>query len=253
MALERLHPTSPSIALQTYRSILPHLFPSLKSNKSLLPNHNNLNPKSPSTKPDFTVFHRLRELWRWVERIIWRAVVLCATACDVTKGWNADEQNADENEQQQGREDSLWIWLSHYTYYSAYWPSKFRASHRSTVASIHMRALILLRRPSPSLSLPSSPSSYISLPSPKPLKKTLPAWLNQARLVIQDYQAILSVSTSFPPAGTCNEKVEELVDLCVAVWEIAVFAGGTGHVGWVVDVCIISFPKPILTLNSKNT
>ena len=248
MALEHLHPTTPSIALQTYRSVFPHLFPSLKSQftrESLLP-YNNQNHKSPSSgKPDVTIFHQLRELWRWVESIIWRAVVLCARVCDVRKGWrDGDKEN--ENEHEHGNEiegDSLWTWLSHYTYYSAYWPSTFRTSHRSTIASIHIRALILIHRPSPSLSLPSpsstSPSPFPSpppSPSPKPLKNT-PAWLHQTRLVIQDYQAILSVSTTFPRAGTRNEKVEEFVDLCVAVWEISVFrGGGAGKVEWVIDV-----------------
>ena len=34
-------------------------------------------------------------------------------------------------------------------------------------------------------------------------------------------------------------KVEEFVDLCVAVWEAYVFGGGRGEVGWVIDVSII--------------
>ena len=243
MALERLHPNCPLIALQTYRSVLPHLFPSLKSqftHKSLHPTHNH-KLSSSSTKPDFIVFHQLRELWRWVERIIWRAVILCASVCDVRKGWNGDEENSNSNEQHSGEEaDSLWIWLSHYTYYKAYWPSTFRTSHRSTIASIHLRALILLHRPSSSLPIPPSPSQpSLSIPPPKPptkFRKSPPAWLDQARLVIQDYQSILAVSTTFPRAGTRNMKVEEFVDLCVAVWEMNLFSGGGGQVGWVVDV-----------------
>jgi hypothetical protein len=34
-------------------------------------------------------------------------------------------------------------------------------------------------------------------------------------------------------------KVEEFVDLCVAVWEVYVFGGGRGEVGWVIDVSVI--------------
>lgn len=247
MALEHLHPTSPLIALQTYCSVLPNLFPSLKSqfpHISLLPDLSHQNhkiPSSPSSKLDFTIFHQLRELWRWVERIIWRAVVLCANVYDVRKGWKGEE-NSNSTNQQGEKGDSLWIWLSHYAHYSAYWPSTFRTSHRSTIASIHIRGLILLHRPS--FSIPSSPSSpYPLLPSPLPksLKKFPPAWLNQARQVIQDYQAILGVSTTFPRAGTRNVKVEEFVDLCVAVWEVYVFGGGRGEVGWVIDVSIIVF------------
>jgi hypothetical protein len=256
MALERIHPTSPSIALKTYCSVFQHLFPFLKTlftHKSLLPNLNYQHQKlssSSSSKLDFTLFYQSREIWRWVERIIWRAVVLCADVCDVRKGWQGDEENSTSTEQQGGEGDSLWSWLSHYVYYSAYWPSTFRTSHRSTISSIHMRALILLHRPSPSpslsLSIPSSPSSPIPSPSPstlaKPFKNSPPAWLNKARRVIQDYQAILNVSTSFPRAGTRNEKVEEFVDLCVAVWEVYLFGGGAGEVGWIIDVSITTFP-----------
>ena len=266
MALEHLHPTSPSTALKTYCSVLPHLFPSLKTqftHKSLLPTLNHQHHKLSSSILDFTVFHQLRELWRWVERIIWRAVVLCANLYDVRKGWKEDEENSTSatptsTKQQGGEEgDSLWSWLAHYTYYSAYWPSTFRTSHRSTIASIHMRALILLHR-SPSLSIPSSPSSAILSPSslPKSLNKSPPAWLHRARQVIQDYQAILNVSTTFPRAGTRNEKVEEFVDLCVAVWEVYLFGGGAGEVGWVIDVGIIVFllfflsvPSPLFRLH----
>lgn len=39
-------------------------------------------------------------------------------------------------------------------------------------------------------------------------------------------------------------KVEEFVDLCVAVWEVYVFGGGRGEVGWVIDVSIIVCPSP---------
>ena len=253
MALEHLHPTSPSLALKTYCSVLPHLFPSLRAqltHKSLLPNfhyqHHKLS-SSPSSQLDFTVFYQLRELWRWVERIIWRAVVLCSNVYDVRKGWKKDDENSTPTptEQQSGEEaDSLWSWLSHYTYYSAYWPSTFRTSHRSTIASIHLRALILLHRPSlppspsPSLSVPSPLSSR--LPLPKCTNKSPPAWLHKARQVIQDYQAILNVSTTFPRAGSRNEKVEEFVDLCVAVWEVHLFGGGAGEVGWVIDVSTLS-------------
>ncbi|KAF8804168.1 hypothetical protein BYT27DRAFT_7170685 [Phlegmacium glaucopus] len=250
MALEHLHPTTPSIALKTYRSVFPHLFPFLKSQftrESLLPYHNhnpNHKSSSPSGKPDFTTFHQLRELWRWVERIIWRAVVLCARVCDVRNGWKGGDEEIENEHGNEIEGDSLWTWLSHYTYYSAYWPPAFRTSHRSTISSIHIRALILVHRPSPSLSLPTptpaSPSPSLS-PSPRTFKKMPPAWLHRAHLVIQNYKAILSISTTFPRAGTRNEKVEEFVDLCVAVWESSVFGGGgggggAGQVGWVIDI-----------------
>ncbi len=51
---------------------------------------------------------------------------------------------------------------------------------------------------------------------------------------MQEYRAILSVSTSFPKAGERNTKVEDLVDLSVAVWEAD---GAVGeYAGWVIDV-----------------
>ena len=48
-------------------------------------------------------------------------------------------------------------------------------------------------------------------------------------------------------------KVEEFVDLCVAVWEAYVFGGGRGEVGWVIDVCIIYiFSLPSFLSKIKN-
>jgi hypothetical protein len=57
-----------------------------------------------------------------------------------------------------------------------------------------------------------------------------------ARRAIQDYRDILSAITRFPKAGERNVKVEELTDLCVAVWE----AGGSkgGDAAWVMDVSV---------------
>ncbi|KAL0066998.1 hypothetical protein AAF712_005987 [Marasmius tenuissimus] len=58
--------------------------------------------------------------------------------------------------------------------------------------------------------------------------------MHTARSVIQEYRAILNVSTTFPKAGERNHKVEDFVDLCVAVWEAS---GGVGeYTGWVLDV-----------------
>jgi len=55
-----------------------------------------------------------------------------------------------------------------------------------------------------------------------------------ARRAIQDYRDILNAGTHFPRAGERNVKVEELTDLCVAVWE----AGGSKSrdAAWVMDV-----------------
>jgi len=58
-----------------------------------------------------------------------------------------------------------------------------------------------------------------------------------ARRAIQDYRDILNASTHFPKAGECNIQVEELTDLCVAVWE----AGGSksNDAPWVLDVSVL--------------
>ncbi|EEB98972.1 hypothetical protein MPER_01424, partial [Moniliophthora perniciosa FA553] len=104
-----------------------------------------------------------------------------------------------------------------------YWPSEFRTSHRSTISVLYLRALALRYR---STHVPAQTS--IS-ESPKP-----PAWMHTARSVVQEYRAILSKSTKFPRAGERNYKVEDFVDLCVAVWEAS---GGIGdYTGWVLDV-----------------
>lgn len=55
-----------------------------------------------------------------------------------------------------------------------------------------------------------------------------------ARRAIQDYRGILNASTRFPKAGERNVKVEELTDLCVAVWEVS--GCKSGDAAWVMDV-----------------
>jgi hypothetical protein len=62
-----------------------------------------------------------------------------------------------------------------------------------------------------------------------------------ARRAIQDYRDILNASTRFPRAGERNVRVEELTDLCVAVWE----AGGSksGDAAWVMDVGFLQKDK----------
>ncbi|KAF8966758.1 hypothetical protein BDZ97DRAFT_1938402 [Flammula alnicola] len=87
MALELLHPSDPRIALNAYCTALP-LFSILHAELSLAPSttthHTSKIPyKSSPSKPDLTLFSQLRELWRWVERLLWRAVVLSAKTCDV--------------------------------------------------------------------------------------------------------------------------------------------------------------------------
>ncbi|KAI0631519.1 hypothetical protein C8Q77DRAFT_1061722 [Trametes polyzona] len=157
------------------------------------------------TSPDNTSFTRYRELWRWVERVLRRGVILGARICDVSR---TDGQNG-----------AFWTLLQQYHTCSAHWPPSFRPEQRSTVAVLHLRALIFKAR---------------SSPPPKPGADRPHRWISAARSVVQEYRAILSVSTSFPKAGERNVKVEDLVDLSVAAWEAD---GAVGeYAGWVIDV-----------------
>ncbi|KXN92633.1 Putative cargo-transport protein ypp1 [Leucoagaricus sp. SymC.cos] len=174
--------------------------------------HEKLYPSEPrrtltTGKLDFAPFYQLREMWRWVERLLWRGIVLSARPCEV----HQDETT--------GATESLWQWFGHYATCSAGWPSNFRTAHRSAVATIYLRAFVLRHR--------------VLSESPVYIPKT-PSWLHQARTLCQDYRAILSASTKFPRAGERNIKVEEFVDLCVAVWEAA--SGMGEHAGWVIEI-----------------
>ena len=191
MSHEQFYPTEAHKALKAYREAIP-LFAALQTEYATI------STPSSTGKPDFTSFVQLRELWRWVERLIWRGVVLSSRHRD---------------------QESLWAWLNHYNTTSTCWPPTFRTSHRSTISTIHLRALILRHG--------------CLAPSPLHLRKSA-AWVHTARSVIQDYRAILSMCTKFPRAGERNVRVEEFVDLCVAVWE---GSGAVGeHAGWVLDV-----------------
>ncbi|KAJ7641510.1 hypothetical protein FB45DRAFT_825779 [Roridomyces roridus] len=197
MSHEKLYPSEPDKALAVYSEALPLLAMTASELVS------NTAPIAASGKLNFASFTRFRELWRWVEYIIWRAICIGARICDIHR---EDTHN------------SLWSWLGQYSACSAYWPSNFRTTHRCTISVLYIRALVL-RNGSP------LPPTDLSKPPP---------WLHTARSVIQEYRAILSVCTRFPRAGERNVKVEEFVDLCVAVWEASGAVGD--YAGWVVDV-----------------
>ncbi|KAJ7119647.1 hypothetical protein C8R44DRAFT_841131 [Mycena epipterygia] len=197
MSQEKLFPSEPHKALAAYSTALPLL--SMTESELV----SNTSPIAASGKLNFTSFTRFRELWRWVEYIIWRAVTVGARICDVHR---EDTHNV------------LWTWLAHYSTCSAYWPSNFRTAHRCTISVLYIRALVLRNGG-------ALPPTDIGKPPP---------WLHTARSVIQEYRAILSVCTRFPRAGQHNVKVEEFVDLCVAVWEASGAVGD--YAGWVIDV-----------------
>jgi hypothetical protein len=203
MAHERLSPREPTKALKAYASALPLLKIAETEIAAFLPPNSGPPHASGPCKLDFSSFTRFRELWRWVERLTWRAVILAARSSSLHA--------------QEGPDDSVWTWLAHYSSCSAYWPATFRTRHRSTISVLHLRAFIIRAG---------------SLPTHDPWKPAL--WLHGARTVIHEYRAILNVSTQFPRAGDRNVKVEEFVDLCVAVWEASGAVGD--YAGWVIDV-----------------
>lgn len=225
MAYEKLYPSDPRRALRAYLTSLP-LFAMLASSSFTILTSNQPSTSRPSCgKLDFTPFLQSRELWRWVERLLWRAVVLSSQLCQVHQPRNASSATLDADE-------SFWTWFKHYKICSSGWPAYFRTAHRSAVITIFLQGFILRYRTlTPSLS--SSPS-----------------WLHDARFLIQDYRQILANSTKFPKAGERNIKVEDFVDLCVAIWEVG--SGGIGErTGWVVEVStyhdiILQFPIPFL-------
>ena len=212
MCLEKLSPAEPKKALRVYRTALPLLTTAESEISALSPS--TLPPSStPGTgQLEFSSFTRFRELWRWAERIIWRAVILAARTSNI---------------HDDGNEDSVWTWLSHYTLCSAHWPPTFRTQHRSTILILHLHALINRARSSPTVAPPKS-----TLRPQDPRKQ--PHWVHTARSVVQEYHSILTVSTHFPRAGERNVKVEDFVDLCVAVWEAS--GEASDHTGWVIEV-----------------
>ena len=210
MSREQLSPSEPQRALQAYSNAIP-IFSSLRSE---------ITPKS-SGKLDFTVFHQLRELWRWVERLLWRAVILSSRTAD------AHPQGQPEHQ--------LWQWFDYYSSCSAFWPPNFRPAHRSTVYSLHIRALILKSGAFSHSQRSLSPFHATTNTSEPHLPPATHGWIQTARSVVQDYRAVLTASTKFPRAGERNMQVENFVDLCVAVWETHGAVGA--QAGWVIDVC----------------
>lgn len=203
MSHEKLSPAEPEIALKAYCTVQPLLAIVLFE----IPLPANTIPAGVETgagKLDFSSFTRFRELWLWIERLLWRAIILASLTCKLDEG----------------EDGMLWKLLANYRRCSVYWPTKFNMEHRSTVAVLHLRALVLRARLS---------GSARGLDVDKP-----PPWLNDARQVIHEYRAILSVRTRFPRAGERNVKVEDFVDLCVAIWEASGAIGD--QASWVIDV-----------------
>lgn len=199
MSLERLHPQESQKALGVYLSAISHVSDVLPVIQRSL---NNASPQLVNTSAGS--FAKFRELWRWSERLLRRAIILTAQTGDPL----SDETQT----------ESFWNLQSLYRGCSALWPSTFRPELRSTVATIHLRAFVLRTRQLPS----------------DILRAKTPRWISTARSVLQELRALLSVCTQFPRAGERNTRVEDFVDLCVAVWEAD---GAVGeYAGWAIDV-----------------
>lgn len=198
MSCERLYPQDPQKAVDAYMRAVPLI-------NSILPEiQRTANPASPqvvnASSPSFS---RFRELWRWTERALRRAIVLVARSSDPS----VEDSYA----------SSFWTLQSLYRGCSAHWPATFHPELRSTVATVHLRAFVLRAKLLPS----------------DALKAKAPRWISTARSVLQELRALLSVCTKFPRAGERNVRVEDFVDLCVAVWEAD---GAVGeYAGWVID------------------
>ena len=282
MALELLHPSNPQLALDVYRSALP-FFASLQSELGLnvippfsrpLANGTSSTPATVSSaqssrpvsqhhnyshlyhsvvqlptlaqvggKSDISLFVPLKELWRWVERLLWRAVVLAAQVCDIRIGDippSAGVNDSQADTTAQGTPPvSLWTYLAYYAASSVYWPPEFRSAHRTTVGMIHLRAFVLRYGPTGGSPLSSTNTSYLptsttaerSKSSPSTDTNTLgsstssstpccPPWIAEAIYIINAQRAILTASTKFPRASERNVPVEEFVELVVRVWEV---------------------------------
>lgn len=201
MAHESLTPSDHSLALRIYKTAIPLLKQTLTT---LIPPYTSTHP-SPS-------FSHFRELWRWIERILFRATILSA-------------RTSSPKEEEEG---GIWDWMKMYKECSTHFPPSFRPSHRLTILSLHLLAYIFYFQTHHK----SSSSSY---------KPTTGGKLTEVRATINEYRSILDVSpqSQFPKAGERNVRVEEFVDAVVAVWTAA---GSNGEdAGWVIDVRTFNF------------
>ena len=191
MANEKLNPGSPSSALDSYNCGV-EVLQSFRIPKSFPTRAGNTNYDS---------FTKYRELWRWTERLLWRSICLYSKYRDISKTIPLFR-----------------LYMAH----SVHWAASFRASHRQTVSSLYIRALIIV-------SDHLEPSLFSSRPS----------WTSELRSVVNDYRMVLSQTTEFPRAGERNVLVEDFVDSCVAAWE----AGGAApdQAVWVIDVSYLQF------------
>lgn len=150
----------------------------------------------PQEDPSFVKY---RELWRWAERLLWRASCLSA--------------------KYQSIEQSFAIFRV-YAAHAQYFPPTFRPNHRHTVTMLHLHALFA-----------TSPGSPLTLPH-----QTKLSWITEARTLLGEYRLVLASTTRFPRAGERNVKVEEYCDAIMAVWERGGSKGSDSQ--WAIDVSL---------------
>ncbi|KAG5338199.1 hypothetical protein C0989_008017 [Termitomyces sp. Mn162] len=201
MSHEKLSPSNPQVALNAYGTALPLL----ESLGNMLSDQTSA-ASTPTLATNSKVFTHQRELWRWVERLLWRAIVVSATIAGPTTTC-----------------EDVWTWFHHYSACSIHWPATFCTWHRSTISALHLRAVILRHHP-----------IHASQPILPTVGSEEKQWLHTARTVVNDYRAILDACTSFPRAGERNVRVEDFVDLCVGVWEAD--GADSEDAGWVIDI-----------------
>lgn len=224
MSIELLYPLEPLQAIRVYYKALPLL--------AALRNELGISTKpSPSTSSTSNaVFSQLRELWRWVERLMWRAVVLNAKVADVFNSPTSVSGTSTPTPaslQVDSSKNTLWAWLDLYGALGTTWPPLFRSKHRSTVYNIHLRAFIIrLGGITPSRSFTVYGSSPSNTATPSTVPPTAPSdpldretVRTSALTTVSSYKSVLGASTRFPRAGEKNIKVEEFVELCVVLWE----------------------------------
>lgn len=111
MAYESLSPPSIIDALISYESALP-LLDQVNIPKSL--------PSLPG-KVSVDSFTLYRELWRWVERLLWRTSILSAKTQPLSHTHRI---------------------LKIYQAHSVHWPATYRPVHRLTIAQLHLHVLL---------------------------------------------------------------------------------------------------------------
>jgi hypothetical protein len=150
----------------------------------------------PPPTPSNHIFTSYRELHRWTQLTLFRAVVLSSRT-----------QSAMEIIQvaRQHRHCSI----------TGHWPVSFRSRHRLVILDIHMRALIKTSS--------HHKDGY-----------GITERMNEAKAVAHDYKALLESCTHFPRADERNEPVEEFVCLLFAFWSANGFR--SEWTDWIIEV-----------------